>query len=191
MSHNTKSTATTATLIVQHIHITWTKAARGGRLAELRSRIPNAFTVPTPPPTYDRNAHYIVHGVAFSESNDFAEPLASRTTAPGISTKFNTRNSTIELADDSATVIYEWRAGAPERQFFDKSGTPVPVRKQLQVRTNEWVRLEYNARFTGFDCGRWWYEHSIINTAWASPECLDVFLNSEPSASLQQLEHLW
>ena len=191
MSRNTKSTVTTATLIVQHIHITWTKAARGGRLAERRSEIPNAFAVSQPPPTYDKNEHYIVHGVSFGEHNEFTEPVRSQTTAPSIDTIFNTTNCTVELADDSATVIYEWRDGAPERQFFDKSGTPVPVRKRLQVHTDKWVRVEYNGRFTGYDCGNWWYEHSIINAALATPDCLDVFLTSKPYASFQQLEHLW
>ena len=191
MSRNTKSPATTATLIVQHIHITWTKAARGGRLAERRSEIPNAFAIPEPPATYGRNEHYIVHGVGFGERNEFAGPIGSQTTAPCTGKKFNTTNCTIESADDSATVVYEWRGGAPERQFFDKSSTPVPVRKQLQVTADKWVRLEYNGRFTGYDCGNWWYEHSIVNVALAYPDCLDLFSATKPSSSFRQLAHLW
>ena len=190
MSSNTKPIATT-TLIVQHIQITWTKAARGGHLAERRAEIPNAFVIPKPPTTYDKSQHYIVHGVGFGERNQFAEPIGSQTNAPTIDTSFNTKNCTVQLADDSATVVYEWRDGAPERQFFDKSGTPVPVRKHLQVTADKWVRLEYNGRFTGYDCGNWWYEHSILNVALASPDCLDVFLTTKPSASFQQLAHLW
>lgn len=179
------------TLIIQHIHITWTKASRGGHLAERRSEIPDAFAIPKPPATYDKSQHYIVHDVEFGERNEFAEPIRSQTTAPNIDTTFTTKNCTVELADNSATVIYEWRDGAPERHFFDKSGTPVPVRKQLQVTADQWVRLEYNGRFVGYDCGNWWYEHSIVNVALASAECLDVFLATRPSASFKQVAHLW
>jgi hypothetical protein len=191
MHRDTKSPLSTATLIVQHIHIMWTKAGRGGHLAERRNKIPNAFAVPNPPLTFDRKKHYIVHGVGFGERNEFTEPLRNRTTSPNFGTTFTTTNCTVELADDSANVIYEWRDGAPKRQFYDESGSLVPVRKQLQVRADKWVRVEYNGRFTGCDCGNWWYEHSIINVALVSPDCLNVFLNSKPSGSIQQLEHLW
>jgi hypothetical protein len=191
MLPNIETRATTPTLIVQHIHIKWTKTARGGHLAERRGAISNEFAVPTPPQTYDRKQHYIVHGVLFGERNEFTEPIGSQTTAPSIDTTFTTTNCTIELKDDSATVIYEWRDGAPERKVFDKSGTPVPVRKRLQVHPGKWVRVEYNGRFTGLDRGDWWYEHSIINVALVAPDCLDVFLTSKPYSSFQQLEHLW
>ena len=191
MHRDTKSPETTATLIVQHIHITWTKAGRGGHLAKRRNEIPNAFAVPKPPLTFDKKEHYIVHGVGFGERNEFTEPLGTQTTAPSIDRTFTSTNCTVELAQDSAIVIYEWRDGAPKRQYYDKSGTLFPIRKQLPVSADKWVRVEYNGRFTGHDCGNWWYEHSIINVAWVPPDCLDVFMNSKPSASFQQLEHLW
>ncbi|MEL7498320.1 MAG: hypothetical protein AAFN77_11975 [Planctomycetota bacterium] len=127
----------TKSLIVQHIHITWTKASRGGRLAELRNRIAKSFAIPDTPPTYDKNAHYLVHFVGFGERNEFAEPLRSEITQPNIETEFITRNCSVEMTNDGAIVTYEWRDGAPERKFFDKSGTPVPVRKQMSVRLSQ------------------------------------------------------
>ncbi|MCA9039207.1 MAG: hypothetical protein KDA65_02540 [Planctomycetaceae bacterium] len=191
MSSKKKSDAAPATLIVQHILITWTKASRGGPLAERRSEIPVAFPVPHPPPVYDRNENYIVHKVDFGERNEFVSPIRSQTILRSIDTKFSTTNCTVEFTDAVADVVYEWRSGAPEQKFFDKSGTPVPVRKRLNVETGKWVRVEYNVRFSGYDCGNWFYEHSIINVALATPESLDIFVTSKPSAEFQQLSHLW
>jgi hypothetical protein len=191
MPRSTKPAATTISLIVQHVHISWTKAARGGGLAEQRSQIPKAFSIPRPLPTFDKNDHYVVHRVDFGEGNEFAEPIRSHTTTPNITTPFSTTNCTIELTNGTAEILYEWRDGAPERQFFDKSGTPVPVRKRLQLHPGKWVRVEYNGRFTGYDSGNWWYEHSVINVAFAALDHLDIFLDSEPAELIRQVHHLW
>lgn len=180
-----------SSLVIQHIHIRWTKASRGGALAEKRNRIANSFSIPTAPPAYDHNAHYLVHHVGFGERNEFAEPLRSEILLPTADTEFSTTNCTVEIANDTARVTYEWRNGAPERKFFDKCGTTVPVRKQMSARLNQWVRLEYNGRFTGYDCGNWWYEHSIINVALVDRDNPELFVVSKPTEVSRQLENLW
>ncbi|MDB4766174.1 hypothetical protein OAG71_00655 [bacterium] len=178
-------------LVIQHINIQWTKASRGGNLAEKRNLIAKSFPVPTAPPTYDRQDHFVIHHVRFGESNEFIAPIDTEITSPKTGTPFTTKNVTVEQKVDTAIVTYEWRDGAPERKFFDKSGTPVPVRKRFVASLNNWVMVEYNGRFTGYDCGRWWYEHSIINVAVTDTEYANLFVESNPNIFSQQLEHLW
>ena len=191
MPRDTKNIDTRTVLIIQHIHISWTKAARGGNLAERRSRIAHAYPLTKPPATYDKHDHYIVHRIDFGERNRFSEPIRQETSAPNTDTPFRATNCTVEFNNGTPNVTYEWRDGAPPRQYVDNTGTLVPIKKSLTVTDGQCGRIEYNGRFTGYDCGNWWYEHSIINIAYTAFGDSELFLTTEPNAECQQLASLW
>lgn len=187
----TRIDSTGTTLIVQHIHITWTKVSRGGRLAQRRNQISNAFPLPQPPPArFDKQEHYIVDRIEFGEGNEFAEPIR-REVSPGLEIPFRARNCRVEIKAGIPEVTFEWTDGAPRRDYIDKSGTQVPVRKTFSLSEGRWGRVEYNARFSCRDFGMWSYEHEIINVAFADPDDSNLFLNTQPEFECRQLESLW
>lgn len=169
------------TLIIQHIFIWWSKASRGGELAEKRNKIPRVLPLPTPPPTYDRGKHYIVHKIAFAEHNQFLAPWHETVKAPRIETSFTAMNCRVETNGDSPIVKFQWRDGAPTR--VHAAALPIPQQ--------EWVQVEYNARYSSRDSGMWSYQHEIFNVALGHPENLDIFVTSKPSTIHQDLAYLW
>ena len=168
--------------IVQFISIWWSKTSRGGLLAEHRNQIPRAFPLPTPPATYDRFKHYMVHRIQFDEQNQFLEPLREAVEAPKIDIPFRTLNCSVEVTNETPIVKFHWQDGAPIR--------PYPT-KAFHIKEREWMRLEYNARFSCRDFGMWSYKHEIINVALTDPETRDIFVATEPNDTYQDLAHLW
>jgi hypothetical protein len=166
---------------IQHIIIQWTKASRGGRLAECRSQIPHEFLLPSPPPIYDRLEHYILHRIDFAEQNQFKEPIRQKVIAPTIDVQFQSANCSLDINVEIPTLKFQWRDGAPMRTTV----------KSFVIPENRWVRVEYNCRFTDRYSGEWYYEHEIINVAQVTAETLDIFVATEPTILYQDLAHLW
>lgn len=168
-------------LIVQHIRIEWTKTARGGELAECRSRIPKALPLPACPMVYDKQDHYFAQRLEFRECDAFAKPR-ERLSTPQIDIPYRTVNCTVE-----------WKNGAPLVEYAYCSGAPTQVGRPASwdVPRDAWIRVEYNGRFSGMDDGNWYYLHEIINVAFAEMEQTDIFTALPPQSEFRRVSHLW
>jgi hypothetical protein len=173
-------------ILVQTILISWTKASRGGRLAELRSRVPKRLPVRIA----DDSAPVVWHAVTYSERNDFVEPFSANTTIHISNNRFGCRNVEVEIREDSAILTYRYQTGVPARRFFDKSGNYVPPEHSIVVTENRWSSIEYNGRFSCIDTGNWWYEHVIVNVAVGTSIEANIFATSDPIEQYCQLTKL-
>ena len=65
---------------------------------------------------------------------------------------------------------------------FDEFGNQKPLQRDYLVGVDTWNRLRWAERFSDFDSGNWWYEHTVVNLAlFAGAVDSDIFLNSEPA----------
>lgn len=173
-------------IAVQIISTTWTKASRGARLARIRNRVPKCLPLRLP----NDIPNLLCHSVAYSERNEFAEPIAVRVSTTCENNRFGCTNAEIELHDNSATLIYRYQTGAPARRFFDKTGTYVAPEHSIEIPLNCWASIEYNGRFSCIDTGNWWYEHSVVNVAVGDVVSANVFMTTQPMERYTQLAHL-
>jgi len=173
-------------ILVQTIATSWTKASRGGRLAELRSRVSKQL----PARIVDDSAPVIWHAVEYSERNDFAEPCSVNSTTHMPNNRFGCSNIEIELRQDFAVLTYRYQTGAPARRFFDKSVNYLPPEHSIEVVNNRWASIEYNGRCSCIDTGNWWYEHVVVNVAVGNPVDANVFCTSTPIERYCQLAKL-
>ncbi len=173
-------------IAVQIISTSWTKASRGARLATMRNRIPKRLPLRLP----NEIPNLLWHSVAYSERNEFSDPIAVRVSTTCENNRFGCRNAEIQLHDNSATLIYRYQTGAPARQFFDKTGTYVAPEHIIEIPLNCWASIEYNGRFSCIDTGNWWYEHAVVNVAVGDIVSANVFMTTQPIEHYTQLAHL-
>ncbi len=174
-------------IAIQTIGTTWTKASRGGELAVMRSRVPKLL----PLKSHSDLPDVLWHKVGFGETNRFESPLVNEVTSHVENNRFGCRNIYIDWTDCAATLTYRYHSGAPERFFFDNTGTPVPPEHSIHISMNHWASIEYNGRFTCIDTGNWWYEHAVANVAVMRSFDHRVFVASAPCEHYTQLAALW
>jgi hypothetical protein len=131
-------------IAVQTITISWSKASRGGAGATLRRRVPRHLPLKMPTEVTD----LVWHSIAYSETNNFARPVAVRVATHCENNRFGCRNAEVKACDDFATLTYQYETGAPARQFFDKTGTYVAPQYSIEIPPNRWASLEYNDRYS-------------------------------------------
>jgi hypothetical protein len=170
-------------VIVQSIKSVWTKNSRGGRLATLRSAVPEALALPfrggSP------QAAFILHEVVYHESNNFSKPLTdSLKTVQSLSLEVGC--VTIERNEESVVVKYEHglRCGAPVR--FGEGGQE--ALKKFALGAGETGRVAYNGRFSG---DHWWYEKIIVNVCRCAEVSNDILTHSMPAPEIMDLAILW
>ena len=130
------------------------------------------------------------HSIAYSERNEFVDPVAVRVSAHYENNRFGCRNAEIELHDDIVTLMYRYQAGAPARQFYDNTGTCVAPEHAIRIPRNCWASIEYNGRYTCIDTANWWYEHVVVNVAVGDHIALNCFVATQPIEHYKQLAHL-
>ena len=170
--------AVTPVLIVQHIHIQWTKSARGGRLAELRNRIPRAASLPDIDPQADKADRYLVHRIGFHDQNEFASPHRQQILRPLAGSEYRVTNCTVDPTVPQ--LNFTWSNGAPAR-------TP---NRSFPISSASVTRLQYNARFSAIDDGNWNYTHEIISAIIARPDT-ELFNQTAAGITHTDLQHLW
>lgn len=158
-------------------------------MAQRRGRIPRAFPIPQPSRGFNPDSQYLLHSISFGEANGFDPACYEKVAEELLENGFSTRNCSMFLESTQPLITFEWKEGAPPRRFLDRAGNFVPVQKAFPLREGEFCRIQYNARFSGYDCGNWWYEHSIINFASGTPETRR-FLDSEPDTEFRGLARL-
>lgn len=152
----------------------------------MRSRVPKRTPVRIP----CGFPALVWHSIAYSETNQFHEPIANKVSENCENNRFGCRNAEVEWNADSATLIYRYQTGAPERQFFDNTGTPVAPEHAIEIPTNHWAAVEYNGRFTCIDTGNWWYEHMVVNVAVGKKLPPNIFIMTRPIERFTQLAYL-
>ena len=173
-------------IAVQTIKTTWTKAARGGEGAALRSCIPKALPLDIP----EQFPSLIWHSVHFSEVNSFKAPCLNDIRTSALNEQFGCANIEIKLGNNSAILTYRYQAGAPARIFYSKSGDYIACEHSIAIDSGHWAAVEYNGRFACIDTGNWWYEHVVVNVAVAEIVTANFFLISSPLERYLQLAHL-
>jgi len=175
--------------LVQVIHLTWDKSARGGPGAQRRSAVPWALEVQDGHLRAARG-HLQVEVLRWGKGNDFSEPLESRHERVPLADGYRFGCVTVSPNPEGLAVRFRWSfycGGAPDRRFLDVGGNG-----DLQVRAGEWMRISSNGRFSDQDTSFWWYEQTTVNVAAFTGEPSGrVFIESEPVRDLRLLEDLW
>ena len=173
-------------IAIQTITTSWTKSSRGGHLASARNRIPKQL----PLPLTNESMSLLWHAVAFSEHNEFTQPVSVNVTTHCANNRFGCTNAEIELRDTSAILMYRYQTGAPARRYFDKTGTYVAPEHRIDIPNHCWASIEYNGRYSCIDTGNWWYEHVVVNVAVGDVVSSTVFMTTDPIERYTQLAYL-
>ena len=168
-------------LYLQVIRTTWTKKSRGGELAGPRNAVPLALPV-----EYWQTGCLSVRCITYSESDVFQTPTTIREQLDLTNAlRFNWGSFALNWDEQIAKTEFhpaDWSVGAPGIKSF------APIIGQFIVADDEWVRLRWQGRFSDYDDGRWWYEHTCINVARFDGEINpNIFLQGEPT---KQFVHL-
>ncbi|RYX84548.1 hypothetical protein EON83_09360 [bacterium] len=172
-------------LYVQIIHTTWTKKSRGAPLSTPRNAVPLALRLEDFPDDF-----LVVHRFDYSESADFQTPTP--------------KHQKFEFTDDlnfkygSFTLCWEGQTATTKFHPLDYSvgapgiKSPDPRIGHFAIEANQWIRLRWQGRFSDFDEGSWWYEHTCINVAHftITPQP-HIFLQTEPARQFTHLPQLW
>ena len=175
--------------LVQVVHLTWDKSARGGEGARKRAAVPWAFEVQDGHLRQARG-HLQIEVLLWGKDNDFSAPFKSRHEKVPLADVYRFGCFTVSPNPEGLSVRYRWSwhyGGAPDRRFLDVGGNG-----DLRVRAGEWMRISSNGRFSDHDTGVWWYEQTIFNVAaFAGEPSGRIFVESEPVRDLRLLEDLW
>jgi hypothetical protein len=175
--------------IVQVIHVTWDKSARGGRLARSRNQVPLALLLPGDlQPQIGR--HLLIHESRWGKANEFTNEFWSAGKAVALDEGFSYRGATVTIRRLDTGTEFTWRWNdwegiRPSRVGRNASHIVV-------VQQGGWVRIRWNGRFTCIDTGNWWYESVALNIG-VHPDADipdDFFLRSKPADECSKLAHL-
>lgn len=175
--------------LVQVIHLSWDKSARGGLGAQKRNAVPFAFEVQEGH-LREARGHLLIEVLRWGKDNDFSEPLESRHERAPLEDGYRFGCVTVTAHPEALSVRYRWdwqHGGAPDRKFLDIGGNG-----DLIVRAGEWMRICSNGRFSDRDTGNWWYEQTTVNVAaFGGEPSGQVFVAGDPVRDLRLLEDLW
>jgi len=127
--------------LVQVIHLSWDKSARGGQGARDRASVPFAFEVQEGH-LRDARGHLQIEVLRWGNGNAFSEPLEARHERVPLADGYRFGCFTISAHPEGLSVRYRWdwnRGGAPDRRFLDIGGNG-----DLIVRAGEWMRISSN-----------------------------------------------
>lgn len=151
-------------LIVQVIHTTWTKAARGGPAAQARTTVPEQVPLLFPATSLSAVPAYLLHTLRYDETNGFIAPLAQATgyepwPPAGVPVGLGARLACYPA--DGRALMYIYRSPA-------HTGAPGgPPERTFRLAPGQWGQVCYNWRHAGED--HWWYEKWVYNLAWDRP----------------------
>ncbi|MAS55501.1 MAG: hypothetical protein CMJ44_12920 [Pimelobacter sp.] len=171
-------------VVVQFVQTSWTKAARGGPLAQARGSVPSAFKLPQQlhqPCTLD----ILSFRAPFEQPERRVDPESLPLTLPTLR---------IEPDGDGVAVTYVWDrhyVGAPARWRSGSGGMEVPVTRSIGCGLGEWVRVRYNGRSGEgrYEHHPWSYLGVVANVGVfeaAASVARDVFVTGEPARELDE-----
>lgn len=168
------------TAMIQVIHTTWNKSARGGELAVKRNSVPRHFCAHS---ALLRPQHFFISEEFWGENNNFDEASQYTTKYLPFDKAFKIKRATIEYSDNQLQVIYggSGYTGEPHPHFP----------KKCFLHLNQWTTIEWNARLVDYDNGTWWYEQTTIHIAFVGDQELQNVLRREPINPISDLKILW
>lgn len=180
-------------LLTQHIKIYWDKECRGAPYSTIRNQIEKAYSLPKSFFDYHPRAipsHYIY----LIQSKSGFEKLFDRVDT--ISENKEIRIDAVQILNENADWAvryrYCWHRGAiPARKRFDyENGGDIDLDElAMTLKPNEYGRIIYNARYTDFDSGDWYYGFDIINifNNMDKEAPLDLFVKNMPDKIYKQV----
>lgn len=201
-------------LLMQFINLIWYKECRGAPYATTRQEMEKAYFLPEN--IFDK--HYLnVEKSSRVKShhlpNDFFDhnPLGCPAhcvsfiqhkkgiTAQSDRILFHSPRESVRLGAVEAIpkennfeleYRYDYHRAIPERHKYDPDTCLyVPLRERAMVLgPNEYGRITYNGRFSGYDTGTWYYELGIINAIHIDQKIvpLDCFIRN-PDKQYKQM----
>lgn len=177
-------------VVLQLIHVRWSKTARGGSAAERRNQIPKSLPLPIDL-TPGVGRHLLVHESLWGDGNDFSSEAVGWSKRLSLSAGYQKGCLSIGETADGAEVRWQWdeSAGLPPRHVQEASGNFVPASHTMHLRDREWGRMQWNGRFVCIDSGSWWYESVTANVAVIPTADIprDVFQTSPPNCAFTSL----
>ncbi|PHS03080.1 MAG: hypothetical protein COA78_19330 [Blastopirellula sp.] len=168
-----------SSVVIQHIHTTWTKQSRGGDGARRRSSVPEAVKLPstvlaTP---------YILHQSRFDEGSNFRQTDLVKS-AKNIG-DLNLKDLELKIEDNQISVRYHRDHSNAAKEH------PHPYSDVFTLNKSEWGQLTFNGRFTDFDTGQWSYEKSTYNIGLFPEIVFNRFVATQPDYRYVELAKLW
>jgi hypothetical protein len=199
-------------ILIQQIETRWTKRSRGAPGSTPRNAVPDAARLPA-----ERISAYgavvAYHFVGYGERNDFEQPGESLrlykdfenageefymapfghnravTSKPRPSLARTTLQGWTELGE----VLFRLEADLlkancnPANQGEPRRRPPI----SFELATGQWGQAIRNARYTvGFDA-LWMYGKTVLNIGLFDSLADDLYLETSPSLSQQQMAQLW
>jgi hypothetical protein len=168
-------------IVVQQISVHWGKESRGGRAAQRRNAVPEAFSLPEIAPVTDR--FKLVHDTVYAWwDNNSKHKLSVEDFVPHKT--FYIGGLRIKPTEDIVSVTYSYalNCGAPVR-------TSIP-RKVLSLTSGTWGRIIYNGRFSNNWTGSWTYEKNVFNIGYFDTPKKNAF-RGKPISIFSDLADLW
>lgn len=180
-------------LLTQHIKIYWDKECRGAPYSTIRNQIDKAYSLPKG--FFDYNPHGLPsHYMYLIQSKSGFEKRFDRvdTISENKGIRIDAVQILNEIADCEVRYRYCWHRGAiPARKQFDyENGGDVDLDElAMTLKPNEYGRIIYNARYTDFDSGAWYYGLDIINIINNTEQdaSLDRFIKNSPDKIYKQI----
>lgn len=199
-------------LIIQETVLTWFKSERGGKPAEVRNKFKWAFPIEQIPNKsdeciLDERRLYQREGkfLTLSEYNKVMgfSPSRGKSEPPVKIAELRVKNVEFIVIDEGKIRVDfsmnpQNHNGAPHRHSHNKDfnnpdsplcGKDVLNETAFTLAEGQTGQIAYNARFSDWDGGGWWYEQTVINIANASLR-KNIFLTGEFDYIYKQLENL-
>ena len=171
--------------LVQVIHLSWDKSARGGQGARDRSAVPQAFPVDR---FWGKDGRIHVEELEWRHVNAFAEPIERRQHDLPIQKGYEFGCVTVSAESEGLSVRFRWdgaHGGAPDREYLNST-------EDVTLTPGQWARIAYNGRFSDTDNGHWWYEQTSVNVAcFGSEPSGRVFVETKPVREMLLFADLW
>lgn len=199
-------------LIIQETLLTWFKPERGGKPAEVRNKFKWTFPIERIPDksdecVLDERRLYQQEGKfltlsEFNKAMGFPPPRV-KSEPPVKIADLRVKNVEFTTIDGGAIRVDfsmnpQNHNGAPHRHGHNKDfnnpdsplcGKDVLNETAFTLAEGQTGQIAYNARFSDWDSGEWWYEQTVINIANA-PFRANIFLSGELDYRYKQLENL-
>lgn len=207
--HKSIEKVRSATLLIQAIHVEWSRLSRGAPQAAARNSIPEAVSFPIPADPIE-DPHYHIHHLYYSEADKFQQPHLEfdvETKAKDEHLNYgcvrrrpwalvvimpHTAVKILEPGDE--TVQYDrvgisWLTNGLNVTYRHTSGAPQTPQAVFTLESEQWMRIRYNARYS-VQAG-WVYDKWVFNIGVFDNPPLEVFLSTRPSYIHSQMSKLW
>jgi hypothetical protein len=203
----TSAESAICTLLLQVVHVEWSKAARGGVLASARNQVPEAF--PLVLPSTPAGPSYLIHHIFYSEADSFQHPyydaleVKSANERTHYASERRRFHALFVMIPHTAVIQSEvpgeemirydrislnWKADTVTGNYRHIDGAPYSTRSRFILQQEQWIRVRYNARYS-VDAG-WVYDKWVFNIGLFKSPSPDVFLTTIPTKQYSYMSQL-